>query len=84
VKIAIGLLLGLGIGAVCRLIGVPLPAPPVLVGALLVLAMTTGYLLVDRYAGRRAARHREHCGGPTGDLAAGGTHAAGPSRERAP
>lgn len=78
-KIAIGLLLGLVIGVLCRLTGIPLPAPPVLVGALLVLAMTTGYLLVDRYAGHREARHREHCGGPSGGTA--GQGAAAPSRE---
>ncbi|PWG63511.1 DUF1427 family protein [Sediminicurvatus halobius] len=69
-KIAIGLLLGFVIGVVCRLSGVPLPAPPALLGALLVLAMTTGYLLMERQAQHRGARHREHCGGPTG-LAAG-------------
>lgn len=68
-KIAVGLLLGLSIGVFCRLAGVPLPAPPVLVGALLVLAMTVGYLLVDRFANACEARHRELCGGPSGEPA---------------
>jgi XapX domain-containing protein len=66
VKIAIGLLLGLGIGVVCRLAEIPLPAPPALVGALLVLAMTAGYLLTDRLAAHREARHRALCRGPSG------------------
>lgn len=66
-KTAIGLLLGLAIGVLCRLANVPLPAPPVLVGALLVLAMTLGYVLTDRYAAHRAATTRHLCGGPTGE-----------------
>ena len=36
--------MGLGIGAVCRWFDLPLPAPPKLVGALLVLSMTLGFL----------------------------------------
>jgi XapX domain-containing protein len=42
-----GLLLGLAIGAACRWFDLPLPAPPRLVGALLVLAMTLGFLAAD-------------------------------------
>jgi XapX domain-containing protein len=41
---AIGIVLGLAIGVACRLLDIPLPAPPKLVGALLVLAMTLGYV----------------------------------------
>jgi XapX domain-containing protein len=70
-KIVLGLLLGLLIGTGCRLAGVPLPAPPALVGALLVLAMTVGYILADRFASRREARLRDLCGGPSGEPAAG-------------
>jgi XapX domain-containing protein len=40
----IGLALGLLIGAGCRWFDVPLPAPPRLVGALLVAAMTLGFI----------------------------------------
>jgi XapX domain-containing protein len=39
-----GILLGLMIGAGCRILDLPLPAPPRLVGALLVVTMTLGYL----------------------------------------
>jgi XapX domain-containing protein len=41
-KIIIGLVLATGIGVLCRLADVPLPAPPVLIGALLVVAMSSG------------------------------------------
>ena len=41
---ALGILLGLAIGAGCRWFDLPLPAPPRLVGALLVVAMTLGFI----------------------------------------
>jgi XapX domain-containing protein len=66
VKVAIGLALALAIGVVCRLTTVPLPAPPVLIGALLVVAMSVGYAATDRFAAHREARNRALCGGPTG------------------
>ena len=43
----IGLLLGFLIGVACRWFDLPLPAPPRLVGALLVVAMTLGFLGAD-------------------------------------
>ena len=66
-KIALGLALALAIGVACRLAAIPLPAPPVLIGALLVLAMTLGYVVTDRFAAHRAARSRPLCGGPSGE-----------------
>ena len=66
IKVILGFALAFMIGVVCRLSGVPLPAPPVLIGALLVVAMTTGYILVDRYASNRADTQKANCGGPTG------------------
>lgn len=65
-KIALGLLLGLVIGAVCRLAEIPVPAPPALVGALLVVAMSLGYVATDRLAAHRVAKTRDLCGGPAG------------------
>jgi XapX domain-containing protein len=53
IKSFIGIFLGFFIGAFCRYTGIPSPAPPVLPGALLVLAMTMGYLLADLIAKRR-------------------------------
>ena len=43
----LGLALGFCIGAGCRWFDLPLPAPPRLVGALLVVAMTAGFLGAD-------------------------------------
>lgn len=43
----IGLLLGLAIGAGCRWFDIPAPAPPRIVGALLVVAMTLGFIATD-------------------------------------
>ncbi|GAB3097900.1 DUF1427 family protein [Lysobacter terrae] len=53
VKFLVGLLLALLIGVGCRAFGVPSPAPPALIGALLVLSMTIGYQLADRFLARR-------------------------------
>jgi XapX domain-containing protein len=42
-----GLVLGIAIGAACRWFDLPLPAPLALVGAILVVAMTLGFLGAD-------------------------------------
>jgi XapX domain-containing protein len=42
-----GLALGFAIGLGCRWFDLPLPAPPRLVGALLVVAMTVGFVGAD-------------------------------------
>jgi XapX domain-containing protein len=41
-KSAIGLVLAFAVGFGCRAFGIPSPAPPLVVGALLVMAMTIG------------------------------------------
>lgn len=46
-RVSLGFLLAFGIGAACRLFDVPLPAPPNLTGALLVVAITVGFLAMD-------------------------------------
>lgn len=43
----LGIVLGLGIGAACRRLDLPLPAPPKLIGAALVVLMTLGFLTAD-------------------------------------
>jgi XapX domain-containing protein len=43
----IGLVLGLVIGAGCRFFDIPSPAPPRLIGACLLLAMTIGFVVAD-------------------------------------
>jgi XapX domain-containing protein len=61
----LGLALAFAIGFACRAFAIPSPAPPAIVGALLVVAMTTGYLIVDHLM-TRPARHAVNCGGPSG------------------
>jgi XapX domain-containing protein len=48
---AAGIVLGVAIGAGCRWFDLPLPAPPRLVGALLVVAMTLGFVGTDWVVG---------------------------------
>ena len=43
----VGIVLGFAIGAACRWFDIPSPAPPRVVGALLVLAMTLGFIATD-------------------------------------
>ncbi|MFC5473089.1 DUF1427 family protein [Paraherbaspirillum soli] len=62
-KIVVGLLLSFVVGIACRLTHIPVPSPPVLSGALLVLMMSTGYWLVDRYCQLRAADNKDLCAG---------------------
>jgi XapX domain-containing protein len=71
-KIAIGLLLGFLIGVGCRYFDIPVPSPPVLPGALLVVAMTLGYSSTDRMLNKKnqAATTKHLCGGPTGQTVA--------------
>jgi XapX domain-containing protein len=64
-KPLLGLIVAFAVGFACRFFGIPSPAPPALTGALLVLAMTIGYTITDRFMTRRAV-HAESCAGPTG------------------
>lgn len=64
-KPLLGILVAFAVGFVCRWFGIPSPAPPVLTGALLVLAMTLGYAATDRLLATRA-QHSENCAGPSG------------------
>lgn len=51
ISVIIGIVLGLFIGFICRWFDLPLPAPPKLVGSLLVLAMTLGFILGSSIGG---------------------------------
>lgn len=62
-KIVVGVLLSFLVGIGCRLTHIPVPSPPVLSGALLVLMMSCGYWLVERLASPRAARNKGLCAG---------------------
>jgi XapX domain-containing protein len=73
VKVLIGLFVAFLIGAGCRFFDIPVPSPPVLPGALLVVAMTLGYTSTDRLlsGARHAATTNLMCGGPTGQSISG-------------
>jgi len=52
----IGILLGIVIGSSCRWFDLPLPAPPRIVGALLGVAMTIGFIGTDLALAQWSAR----------------------------
>jgi len=64
-KAAIGIVLAFALGFACRAFDIPSPAPPLILGALLVVAMTVGYIAIDQYA-MSPAKHKPNCGGPSG------------------
>ena len=71
-KSVIGLLLGFLLGAGCRWFDIPVPSPPKLAGALLIVAMTLGYMATDkliaaRFSTKGPATTQDMCGGPTGE-----------------
>lgn len=43
----LGIVVALAIGGLVRLLRLPIPAPPTIYGALMVLGMTLGYLAAD-------------------------------------
>jgi len=55
-KAVIGLVLAFAVGFACRAFGIPSPAPPMVLGALLVMAMTVAYIAVDRWIGNSPGR----------------------------
>jgi XapX domain-containing protein len=67
-KLLIGLVVSFAVGVFCRVFDVPVGSPPVIPGALLVLAMTLGYTSANSYLNRRnkPATTSHLCGGPTG------------------
>ena len=52
-RLILGFALAFPIGAVCRLARIPSPAPNALLGSLLVVAMSVGYIAVERALARR-------------------------------
>jgi XapX domain-containing protein len=70
------MMLGLLIAASSRWFDIPLPGAPKLVGALLIVAITTGYMATDKlittnFSTKGPALTRDMCGGPTGEILSG-------------
>lgn len=40
----VGIALGLAVGAFCRVLDIPSPAPPRIIGAVILIAMTLGFI----------------------------------------
>jgi XapX domain-containing protein len=45
----IGFAVGLAVGAVCRWFDIPSPAPPRIIGAVILIAMTLGFIAGGRF-----------------------------------
>jgi XapX domain-containing protein len=54
-KPIIGIVVGILIGIGCRFFRIPLPGPPAILGAILAVAMATGYTLTDKVLSRKAS-----------------------------
>lgn len=46
-KYALGLAIAFGMGALCRWLDLPAPAPPKILGVLIIVAMTVGYVTAN-------------------------------------
>jgi len=71
-KLLIGVVVSFVVGVGCRYFDIPVPSPPVIPGALLVLAMTIGYSSTNALLNRKGslATTTHLCGGPTGSAVA--------------
>jgi XapX domain-containing protein len=64
-KSLIGILVAFTLGFGCRAFNIPSPAPPLILGALLVMTMTIGYIIIDKWL-TTPAKHTPDFGGPSG------------------
>ena len=55
-KLLLGFLVALGIGAFCRLLRIPSPAPQAILGSMLVVTMSVGYVVTGQVIDRLKAR----------------------------
>ncbi len=51
-KMVAGVAIAFLLGAICRWLKLPVPAPPTVFGALLVMAVTLGFIVTDKLLGR--------------------------------
>jgi XapX domain-containing protein len=66
-KIMISLMASFLIGVGCRWFDIPAASPPKLAGALIVVAMTLGYVCTDKFLIKKPATTKPLCGGPSGE-----------------
>jgi len=64
-KTVVGFVLGILIGVTCRYFDIPAPTPPKLIGALLVVSMTVGYMTADKLLTARSKEKSEAAVGRT-------------------
>jgi XapX domain-containing protein len=55
VKFIVGVVIALLVGAACRYFNLPVPAPPSLLGVLLIAAISAGYILTDKFLPKNEA-----------------------------
>lgn len=55
-KIGVSVVLAFAIGAGCRFFDIPVPAPPKLLGGLLIIAITVGYMTATDFCPNRTRR----------------------------
>jgi XapX domain-containing protein len=71
-KALLAIVLGVLIGAGCRWFDVPVPSPPRLLGALLVVAMTLGYMAADKMVKAQRVDPRKSASRPVSSTWPGG------------
>jgi XapX domain-containing protein len=52
-----GIAFALALGFGCRAFGIPSPAPPLILGSLLVMTMTIGYIALDWWMSSPSSAH---------------------------
>lgn len=55
-KIVLGLSVGFLLGFVCRYFDIPVPSPPKLLGAFVIVAVTVGYMSADHLLAKPAQK----------------------------
>jgi XapX domain-containing protein len=59
-RLVFGFLVAFGIGIFCRVARIPSLAPQAIIGSLLVVAMSTGFVVADRLMDRRSTSTSAH------------------------
>jgi XapX domain-containing protein len=70
-KMILGFVLAFAIGVICRLVRIPSPAPNAVLGSLLVVAMSVGYVLTDKCLSAHTTSASQSCSSPEMDRTRG-------------